>query len=48
VTVLGFSDGAYSGLKLAALYPEMIKKLIVIGASDFPKNNNRKKLNYTS
>ncbi len=48
VIVLGFSDGGYSGLKLAALYPQLVKKLIAIGASDFPKNNTRQKFNYTS
>lgn len=34
VTVLGFSDGAYTGFKLAAMYPQRIKKLIAIGASE--------------
>jgi len=48
VVVLGFSDGGYSGLKLAALYPQLVKKLIAIGASDIPKNNTRQKFNYTS
>lgn len=48
VVVLGFSDGGYSGFKLAALYPQLVKKLVVIGASDFPKNNTRKKAAYTA
>lgn len=48
VIVLGFSDGGYSGLKLAALYPQVVKKLIAIGASDFPKNNTRQKAAYTA
>ncbi len=48
VTVLGFSDGGFSGLKLAALYPQLVKKMIVIGASDHPKNSTRKKLSYTA
>jgi len=34
VIVLGFSDGGYTGLKLASAYPERVKKLIVIGASE--------------
>jgi len=34
VLVLGFSDGAYAGFKLAAMYPERVKKLIAIGAGD--------------
>lgn len=37
VMVLGFSDGGMAALKLAALYPEMVKKLITIGAGDLPK-----------
>lgn len=34
VIVLGFSDGAYSGYKLASMYPERVKKLIAIGAGE--------------
>jgi pimeloyl-ACP methyl ester carboxylesterase len=48
VTVLGFSDGGYSGFKLAALYPQAVKKLIAIGASDNPVGNPRPKANYTA
>ncbi len=32
--VLGFSDGAYTGYKLASMYPEAVKKLIAIGAGE--------------
>ena len=46
VIVLGFSDGAYSALKLAALYPQLVKKLVAIGAGDFPKTSTRKKFDY--
>lgn len=35
VTVLGFSDGAYTGYFLAALHPEKVKKLIAIGAGEW-------------
>lgn len=38
VTVIGFSDGGYSGIKLAALYPETVKKLVVMGIGDRPKD----------
>lgn len=48
VTVLGFSDGGYSGLKLAALHPGLVKKLIVIGAGYSPKINESRKFNYNS
>jgi pimeloyl-ACP methyl ester carboxylesterase len=48
VVVLGFSDGAFSGLKLAALHPEVVNKLITIGAGDFPLASSiGRKLNYT-
>ena len=35
--ILGFSDGGFAALKLAALHPELVAKLIVIGAGDLPK-----------
>lgn len=47
VMVLGFSDGGYAGYKLAASYPELVKKLIVIGASDRP-NGGIEKYYYSS
>jgi pimeloyl-ACP methyl ester carboxylesterase len=34
VIVLGFSDGGYAAYKLGAMYPNRIKKLIVIGAGE--------------
>lgn len=37
VYLLGFSDGGFSALKLAALYPDLVKKLMVIGAGNLPK-----------
>jgi pimeloyl-ACP methyl ester carboxylesterase len=47
VIVLGFSDGAFSALKLAALHPELVNKLIAIGAGDYPLSNHENKFNYT-
>src|SRR5687768_10550964 len=38
VTVIGFSDGGFSGFKLAALYPELVNKLIVMGVGDRPQD----------
>lgn len=32
VTILGFSDGAYTAYEIAALYPEHVDKIIAIGA----------------
>lgn len=34
VTILGFSDGAYTAYKVASIYPDRIKKLIAIGAGE--------------
>ena len=34
VIILGFSDGGYSAYKLGAMYPERVKKMIVIGAGE--------------
>ncbi len=34
VNILGFSDGAYTGYKVASMYPARVKKLIAIGAGE--------------
>lgn len=34
VIVLGFSDGGYAGYKLAGMYPDRVKKLVAIGATE--------------
>ncbi len=34
VLVLGFSDGGYTGYKLASMYPGRIRKLVAIGATE--------------
>jgi pimeloyl-ACP methyl ester carboxylesterase len=47
VTLLGFSDGAYAAYQLAASHPELVKKLIAIGAGYSDKDMPREKLNYT-
>lgn len=50
VIVLGFSDGGFAALKLAALHPELVSKLIVIGAGNLPKlpaGQNRHEPPYT-
>lgn len=49
VTVLGFSDGAYTGYVLAANHPEKVKKLIAIGAGEWKQgfhtfNNTKEEL----
>lgn len=34
VNILGFSDGAYTGYKVASMYPGRVKKLVAIGAGE--------------
>ncbi len=34
VIILGFSDGAYTGYKIASMYPARVKKLVAIGAGE--------------
>ena len=34
VIILGFSDGAYTGYKVASMYPVRVKKLVAIGAGE--------------
>jgi pimeloyl-ACP methyl ester carboxylesterase len=46
VIVVGFSDGAFSGLKLAATHPELVSKLVSIGVGDYPLSSTRKKYDY--
>ncbi len=36
VTVIGFSDGGFAGYKLAAMYPDVVERLIAMGAGDDP------------
>jgi pimeloyl-ACP methyl ester carboxylesterase len=47
VIVFGFSDGGNSGYKLASLYPAVVKRLIVIGASGGHKTK-APRFNYSS
>jgi pimeloyl-ACP methyl ester carboxylesterase len=34
VTVIGFSDGGYTAYKIGAMYPDRVRKMIVIGAGE--------------
>jgi pimeloyl-ACP methyl ester carboxylesterase len=34
VTVIGFSDGGYAAYQLGAMYPERVKKMVVMGAGE--------------
>jgi pimeloyl-ACP methyl ester carboxylesterase len=47
VTMLGFSDGGFSALKFASIYPDVVKKLIVIGVADKPNDPSAKKFDYS-
>ena len=39
VTIIGFSDGGYSGYSFAANYPTRVKKLVAIGAGEVLNTN---------
>jgi pimeloyl-ACP methyl ester carboxylesterase len=45
--VIGFSDGAYGGYKMAAMYPEAVTKLVAMGAGDRSKDPSMKKASYS-
>ncbi len=47
-TIFGFSDGGYSALKLAALHPEVVTKVIALGIGDKPKDENKPPDEYSS
>lgn len=47
VIMLGFSDGGFSALKFASLYPNAVKKLIAIGVADKPIDPSAKKFDYS-
>lgn len=46
VTILGFSDGAYTGYYFAKNYPDKIEKLIAIGAGEWKKGFREFKMDY--
>ena len=46
IMVLGFSDGGFSAYKLAAMYPERVKKMIVIGAGELKPGD--REFNFTA
>ncbi|MFC3196083.1 alpha/beta fold hydrolase [Parapedobacter deserti] len=48
VIVIGFSDGGHSALKLAALYPQTVKKVVAMGIGDKPKDREENQFNYTA
>ena len=35
MVILGFSDGAYTAYKIAAMYPDRVRKIVAIGAGAF-------------
>ena len=48
VILLGFSDGALSALKTAAIHPEAVKKVIAIGVGEIPKGAWKDKYHYSA
>jgi pimeloyl-ACP methyl ester carboxylesterase len=46
ITVVGFSEGGFTGLELAALHPELVKRLVAMGVGNYPIDHS-KDLHYT-
>ncbi|MEM1134314.1 MAG: alpha/beta hydrolase [Bacteroidota bacterium] len=46
--ILGFSDGGSTALKLAALYPHVVKKAIAMGVGDVPKGSRKDTFHYSA
>jgi pimeloyl-ACP methyl ester carboxylesterase len=46
VTVLGFSDGAYTGFYFAKNFPDKIEKLVAIGAGEWKRGFREFKMDY--
>ena len=46
VTVIGFSDGGYSAYYFAKIYPERVKKMVVIGAGELKPGD--REFNFTA
>jgi pimeloyl-ACP methyl ester carboxylesterase len=42
LTLVGFSDGAFTALKMAEVYPKMVKKVVAMGIGDIPKRDKNK------
>ncbi len=47
VTVIGFSDGGHAALKMAALYPQSVRRLVVMGAGFHQPGARTETFNYT-
>jgi pimeloyl-ACP methyl ester carboxylesterase len=41
VTIVGFSEGGFTGLELAALHPELVKRLVAMGVGDYPIDHSK-------
>ena len=48
VTVIGFSDGGFAAYKLAAIYPEVVEKIVVMGAGDDPPQDEQGTSSYSA
>jgi pimeloyl-ACP methyl ester carboxylesterase len=48
VTVIGFSDGGFSAYKLAAIYPEVVEKMVVMGAGEIPPHDEPGTCSYSA
>ena len=48
VTVIGFSDGGFAAYKLAAIYPEVVEKIVAMGAGDDPPKDEPGSSSYSA
>lgn len=48
VTVIGFSDGGFAAYKLAAIYPDVVEKMVVMGAGDDPPHDEPGNSSYSA
>jgi pimeloyl-ACP methyl ester carboxylesterase len=48
VTVIGFSDGGFTAYKMAAIYPDLVEKVVAIGAGDDPPKDSPGNSNYNA
>jgi pimeloyl-ACP methyl ester carboxylesterase len=41
VTIVGFSEGGFTGLELAVLHPELVKRLVAMGVGNYPVDHSK-------
>jgi pimeloyl-ACP methyl ester carboxylesterase len=48
VTVIGFSDGGFAAYMLAAMYPDVVERMVVMGAGDDPPDESPRGSSYSA